>query len=192
MRKIYKSQEGFGLIEALLLIIAVALVAFVGYYVWHTQKQTDKTLSTAATASTTASNAISQPAKPKHTANEAVSFAQTTYDSYKKASTNPATGEPTGTSASLEAIKAALTPTFYGSVKAKYALPTEVNGKMNPNRPDYDLITCEQNTLSNPVASLKASNPSTASVNISDNTVNFTVTVDLNSLLISNVTCPGA
>lgn len=37
------NQKGFGLIESLLIVIALALVVFVGYYVWHTQQQDDKT-----------------------------------------------------------------------------------------------------------------------------------------------------
>lgn len=44
-------QNGFALVEGLLLAIAIALIVFVGYYVWHTQQQTDKTLTTAANTS---------------------------------------------------------------------------------------------------------------------------------------------
>jgi type II secretory pathway pseudopilin PulG len=40
MRKL--NQKGFTLVEALLVIIAVALVVFVGYYVWHSQKDNNK------------------------------------------------------------------------------------------------------------------------------------------------------
>lgn len=42
------SQKGFGLVEGLLIVIAVALVAFVGYYIYHTQKTANDTLSAVA------------------------------------------------------------------------------------------------------------------------------------------------
>jgi len=59
MKKNKRFQQGFGLIEALLLVIAVALVIFVGYYVWHTQKQTNTTLNNA-----TVTSQKTIPAKP--------------------------------------------------------------------------------------------------------------------------------
>lgn len=48
-----KTQKGFGLVESLLVIIALSLVVFVGYYVWNTQKNVDKTSKDAVTASQT-------------------------------------------------------------------------------------------------------------------------------------------
>lgn len=51
MLKLKNSQKGFGLIEGLLIIIAVTLIAFVGYYVYHSQQKSDQTLNQATTAS---------------------------------------------------------------------------------------------------------------------------------------------
>lgn len=197
MKKNQKSQTGFGLIEALLLIIAVAIVAFVCYYVWRSQKQADKTLNQAASTSQTspvlAKKTTAKTTTPAHTPQQAVTFAQNAYNTYKQASANPSTGEPTGRSASLDAIKADLTSSFYDQVKAKYAIPTEVNGHLNPDAVDYDMISCTQNTLTKPVASLKSSDSASALIQISDSGSQLgVVTVDLSSLLISNVVCPGA
>lgn len=36
------NQKGFGLIEGLLVIIAITLIAFTGYYIWHQQSQDDE------------------------------------------------------------------------------------------------------------------------------------------------------
>lgn len=52
------NQNGFSLVESLLLIIAVALVTFVGYYIWHNQKHAGKTN----TGATKTSQSGSKPA----------------------------------------------------------------------------------------------------------------------------------
>lgn len=50
MRNTKLNQKGLGLIEALLVIIAITLVAFVGYYIYNAQKTADKEQETAATS----------------------------------------------------------------------------------------------------------------------------------------------
>jgi Tfp pilus assembly protein PilE len=40
-----KYQDGFSLVEGLLIVIIVGMLGGVGYYVWHSQKQVDKTYS---------------------------------------------------------------------------------------------------------------------------------------------------
>lgn len=45
--KLRTNQNGFSLVESLLVLIAVALVVFVGYYVWHTQKTANQTYTSA-------------------------------------------------------------------------------------------------------------------------------------------------
>jgi hypothetical protein len=42
-----KSQKGFAIVEALLIVILLGIVGFTGYYVWHSKQQTDKTLNAA-------------------------------------------------------------------------------------------------------------------------------------------------
>lgn len=52
-----RNQNGFGLVEALLIIIVVGIVGFGGYYVWHTQHNKNSSTSAVKTSnSTTASN----------------------------------------------------------------------------------------------------------------------------------------
>jgi hypothetical protein len=46
-----KKQNGFALIEGLLIILILAIIGFGGYYVWNTQKNTDKTSNDAISAS---------------------------------------------------------------------------------------------------------------------------------------------
>jgi hypothetical protein len=60
-----KTQEGFAIIESLLIILILVIIGFGGYYVWHTQQQTNKTLDQAAntsqkTASSTADSSAAQ------------------------------------------------------------------------------------------------------------------------------------
>lgn len=40
-------QKGFTVVEALLLLILLAIMGFTGYYVWHSQKQTNNSLNAA-------------------------------------------------------------------------------------------------------------------------------------------------
>ena len=56
------NQKGFGLVEGLLILIAVTLIGFVGYYIYHTQKQADKNLTIPST-SNTVSNKTSSSSK---------------------------------------------------------------------------------------------------------------------------------
>lgn len=45
------NQYGFGLVEGLLILIAVTLLGFVGYYVYHNQQSTDKRLDSSVSSS---------------------------------------------------------------------------------------------------------------------------------------------
>jgi nicotinamide riboside transporter PnuC len=45
MGKLSKNQRGYSAVEALLILVALALVAFVGWYVHHATTQTNKTYS---------------------------------------------------------------------------------------------------------------------------------------------------
>jgi cytoskeletal protein RodZ len=57
-----KNKAGFSTIEALLIIVIIALLAFVGGFVWHSKQTADKTL-TAATSSSSSSSTVKQQAK---------------------------------------------------------------------------------------------------------------------------------
>ncbi len=52
MRSTKLNQKGLGLIEALLIIIAITLVAFVGFYIYNAQKTADEEQEIAATSTT--------------------------------------------------------------------------------------------------------------------------------------------
>jgi uncharacterized protein (UPF0333 family) len=43
MNKLSRNQNGFGVIEALLILIIILLIGFVGYYVWHVNKTSSDT-----------------------------------------------------------------------------------------------------------------------------------------------------
>lgn len=53
-----KTQNGFAIIESLLILIIIAIIGGTGYYVWHSKSQTDKTLDNASN-----SNSVVSPAK---------------------------------------------------------------------------------------------------------------------------------
>lgn len=114
MKKTQKNQNGFGLVEALLLIIAVALVVFVGYYVWHTQKQTDKTLNQAAKVS----DKSAQPVKLDTYVDPVANYSLKYPDSWKVKTTlgtqaNQPTSQTSMTSPSGQAINLR---TWYGGL----------------------------------------------------------------------------
>jgi hypothetical protein len=39
-----KKQQGFAALEAILMLVAIAIVGFTGYYVWHARQDTNKVL----------------------------------------------------------------------------------------------------------------------------------------------------
>lgn len=47
MKSYRKDQQGFGAVEALLILVIVAIVAFVGWFVYHSNQKASNTLSTA-------------------------------------------------------------------------------------------------------------------------------------------------
>ena len=63
-----KNSSGFTLVEALLIILIVAILGFAGYYVWHSQKTSDKTVSTSSTAASTTKKDASASSTPNQPA----------------------------------------------------------------------------------------------------------------------------
>lgn len=47
MRNQHENQQGFAIVEALLVVVIVGMIGFVGWYVYSAQKDTDKTLDAA-------------------------------------------------------------------------------------------------------------------------------------------------
>ena len=54
MKKQLQNQDGFGVVESLLVIIIVLLVGFIGYYVYHNQNATDDSATKLTAATKTA------------------------------------------------------------------------------------------------------------------------------------------
>ena len=54
MPKRLRSQQGFSSVEAILVIVAVAIIAGIGWYVYHTKQNTDNALNTATETSNNA------------------------------------------------------------------------------------------------------------------------------------------
>ncbi len=44
MKSMHKKQNGFSAIEAVLILVIVAMIGFTGWYVWHAKQSADKTL----------------------------------------------------------------------------------------------------------------------------------------------------
>jgi hypothetical protein len=60
-----KYQEGFSLVEGLLIVIIVGMLGGVGYYVWHSQNQVDKTYSQTANSNVVPNTSkVKQSVKP--------------------------------------------------------------------------------------------------------------------------------
>ena len=53
MGKIQNNQQGFSVIETLLVIVVIGILGFVGWFVWHAQQTTNKTLQTTNDTQTT-------------------------------------------------------------------------------------------------------------------------------------------
>jgi len=61
MNRKHSNNAGFTVVEALLILIFLAIVGFAGYYVWHQQKGTDKTGDATKTSSQSAKIASQKP-----------------------------------------------------------------------------------------------------------------------------------
>jgi type II secretory pathway pseudopilin PulG len=59
-----KNENGFSIVEVLLVFVVVALIGFIGWYVWQTKSNTDKNLTKSNTTSTSGASQIANtPAK---------------------------------------------------------------------------------------------------------------------------------
>jgi type II secretory pathway component PulJ len=60
--KLQENPKGFSAIEALLILVIVAIIGGTGWYIWHSRSNTDKTL-TANSSSTSNFNKKGTPSK---------------------------------------------------------------------------------------------------------------------------------
>ncbi|MDB5176292.1 MAG: hypothetical protein JWM81_1150 [Candidatus Saccharibacteria bacterium] len=63
MKQSIHSQKGFGAVEALIIILILAVIGFGGYYVWNSNKDDAQSTKTAATTDSTPSNENSSSTK---------------------------------------------------------------------------------------------------------------------------------
>jgi hypothetical protein len=56
-----KNQEGFSVVEGLLIVVIVGMLGGVGWYVWHSQQQVDKTYSQTSNSSVAPKKVSAQP-----------------------------------------------------------------------------------------------------------------------------------
>jgi hypothetical protein len=65
MRK-QTNEDGFSAVEAILILIVVAIIGFAGWFVWHSQQATSKTLDAANNSSAASSSKQSTTSKPSN------------------------------------------------------------------------------------------------------------------------------
>ena len=178
-----KNQRGFGVVEVLLAIIVIILLVGVGFYVVNANKIKDDNTKTSQTSKTTI------PASPEakvHTAQEAVTFAQKTYDDYL-AALNQANSDAKNTQpvaqVGLVAVKDNLSADLYAKAAAvTQATPFSCTAQYVTDKYTVSLSSVEK---TNAVVALSISNGSGTSTN------GMTANVDLTSLKIVSVNCPS-
>ena len=84
MNKISKSENGFGAVEILLLVLILVVVGFGGYYVWYTQHKTnaDKTTTNSSVnpaKSAPSKTTVSTPVAPAASDNDLITAAVKSY-----------------------------------------------------------------------------------------------------------------
>jgi hypothetical protein len=190
MMKINKNESGFSAVEVLLVILILVVIGGIGYMVYHNNH---KTVNTTSTASTThvVPKASPSSTQPAHTSQEATAFVQSTYNKFLSAAGNvDANDSRNPQQVGLSAVEANLTSNFY----------TQATASQNAS-----VFTCENDFLADGyTASAASSNSTGATVPVtilnspggnssgsSTTTTGMTVNVDLNSLLITSVTCPA-
>jgi len=175
---IKKSQAGFTLVEALIIILILVVVGFGGYYIWQAQQKPSST------SATTPGNITAQN-KP-YTGQEATIITQKTYDDYlsavKQANSDKSNTQPVA-QVGLMAVKDNLSADLYN----KAAAVTQATP-----------FSCTAQYVSDKyTATLKSADGANAVVSVSISnggglhTDGMSVVVDLTSLKITSVTCPN-
>ena len=77
-----RGQNGFGVIETLLVLILLSILGFTGYYVYHTRNNANSTYNNAAASGSSQSSNSSAPSL-----GDAVSHTKAVYDAWEKGST---------------------------------------------------------------------------------------------------------
>ncbi len=190
MKKLQKNQSGFSAVEVLLVILILVIIGGIGYMVYHNNH---KIVNVTSAASTTPvkSKGSSKTTTLAHTPQDAAALVQSTYNKFLSAAGNVSIYSTQSFSqVGLSAVQSNLTSNFYAQASA------------SQNASDF---TCESQFLANAYTAgaasvsgtiatvpLTISNPQGGnSSGGSTTTTGMTVNVDLNSLLITSVTCPA-
>jgi hypothetical protein len=186
--KLRNNQKGFGAVEGVLIVAVVVLLGVVGYMVYKNHNKTPANNSKNISANTpTTSKTPSSTATPKtYTAQEAVTFAQKTYDDYltalNKANKDTSNAQPVA-HVGLAAVKDNLSSDLY----TKAAAATQAT----PFSCTAQYVTDKY------TASLSSSDKTSAVVAVSISnggglhTDGMIAIVDLTSLKLTSVTCPS-
>lgn len=183
------NQKGFATIEAVLIIIIVAIVGGTGYYIYHATNKSNQALDTA----NSTANSVTVRQK-KITSAQAVAKVQKTYDSYlaavNTAEKSNAAASPTDQTvqpvqvSGLAAVKSDLSPDFYKQI--------------SPAKAGKDDVGCALYAVDSYKASLlnESQDKKTAVVAVdiqAGDSINgrITVTVDLLTGKITQITCPA-
>ncbi len=75
-----RGQNGFGVIETLLVLILLSIVGFTGYYVYHSQKNSNSSYNNAAKANNSKASSAGSATQASPEFERAVMQAQTVYD----------------------------------------------------------------------------------------------------------------
>lgn len=188
MNKLQKNQQGFGVMEALLIVVLLAIIASVGVYFTHVRSNSIVTSNTEPTNSSSSTPPNTpQPNTPQlHTTQEAVAFVQKTYDDYlvalNQANNNKSNTQPVA-QVGLAAVKSNLSSDLYAKAAAvTQATPFSCTAQYVTDKYTASLSSSDK---TNAVVAVSISNGSGLS------TQGMTATVDLASLIITSVTCPS-
>lgn len=177
MRKL--NIKCFSVVESLLIIVIVGLIGFVGWYIWH-----NRTTTSAPTSTTTATTSTTKPTT--HTSQEAVAFAQKTYDDYLaalyQANKNVSANSKPVAQVGLAAVKNNLSSDLYAKAAAvTQATPFSCTAQYVTDKYTASLSSSDK---TNAVVAISISNGSGL------HTDGMTATVDMATLKITSVNCP--
>lgn len=185
----YSREKGFGFVGVLVVIIVLAVIGSVGAYVYHRDHRAKASTSNSTTSKTPQTNTTGNAGNtaPKtHTPQEAVDFAQKTYDDYLaavNAANNASTHRQPVAQVGLAAVKDSLTPGLYTQAAAvTQATPFSCTAQYVADKYVTSLLSSDG---ANAIVAVSISNGSAL------HTDGMRVTVDLATLKITSVTCPN-
>jgi Tfp pilus assembly protein PilE len=191
MKKIQKNEFGFSAVEVLLVILILVVIGAAGYLVYHNNRKTVNATNAASKTSAVKSTESAKTTTPAHTPQDAAAFVQSTYNKFLSAAGNVSTYSTQSFSqVGLSAVQSNLTSNFYTQASASQnASDFTCEGQFLANA--YTVGAASDSGTSATVPVTISNGPGGNSSGDSTTTTGMTVNVDLNSLLITSVTCPA-